>query len=143
MFQTILDGFKKVVPILVFVILLALVVGIVFTFQQLVKLGNSEVSANAFTLPLLAIGGVILLILVLTIVAAIFEFLDLANKNQAMGLPEGSIRAVIALSLIVLFAILAVYFTKAFLAAFLARRSTRLKIYRILSARSSCMIIPR
>ena len=59
---------------------------------SLVWVGTSDTSDNSFSLPLLAIGGVIVLILVLTIVAAIFGFLGLANKDQAMGLPEGSIR---------------------------------------------------
>jgi hypothetical protein len=52
---------------------------------------------------------VVVLLLMLTVVAIIFNFLGLTDKDQAMGLPEGSIRAVIALSLIVLFAILSVY----------------------------------
>jgi hypothetical protein len=61
------------------------------------------------SLALLAIGGVVVLILLLTAVAMIFSILQLTNNTQAMGLPEGSIRAVIALSLIVLFAILSVF----------------------------------
>jgi hypothetical protein len=61
------------------------------------------------SLALLAIGGVVVLILLLTAVAMIFSILQLTNGTQAMGLPEGSIRAVIALSLIVLFAILSVF----------------------------------
>jgi hypothetical protein len=60
-------------------------------------------------LPLVAIGGVVVLILLLTAVATMFSILNLTNANQAMGLPEGSIRAVIALSLIVLFAILSIF----------------------------------
>jgi hypothetical protein len=61
------------------------------------------------TLPILAIAGVVVLVLMLTIVTAVFWWLGLSNSTQALGLPEGSIRAVIALSLIVLFAILAIY----------------------------------
>jgi hypothetical protein len=72
-------------------------------------LGRMVPATEAGSLPLLAIGGVIVLLLMLTVVAIIFNFLGLTNKDQAMGLPEGSIRAVIALSLIVLFAILSVY----------------------------------
>ena len=60
-------------------------------------------------LPLVAIGGVVVLVLLLTAVAIMFSILSLTNKEQALGLPEGSIRAVIALSLIVLFAILSVF----------------------------------
>ena len=60
-------------------------------------------------LPLVAIGGVVVLILLLSAVAIMFSILNLTNRDQAMGLPEGSIRAVIALSLIVLFAILSIF----------------------------------
>jgi hypothetical protein len=60
-------------------------------------------------LPVLLIAGVILLILALTIVSMIFSLLGLTNKEQAMGLPDGSIRSVIAISLILLFAILSVF----------------------------------
>jgi hypothetical protein len=66
-------------------------------------------SSPPILLPLLAIGGVIVFILVLTSVAIMFSFIGLTHQDQAMGLPEGSIRAVIALSLIVLFTILAVF----------------------------------
>jgi hypothetical protein len=88
-------------------LLLALVVALYLGFNQLIGLGNSQ--TTVMSLPLLAIGGVILLILALTIVALIFSLLNINDKTQAMGLPDGSIRAVIALSLIVLFAILSVY----------------------------------
>lgn len=38
-----------------------------------------------------------------------FSLADLSDKSQALGLPEGLVRAVIALSLIVLFAITSVF----------------------------------
>jgi hypothetical protein len=84
---------------LVVVILLCIVF---WGLKGLVPLGDHA-------LPLVAIGGVVVLILLLTAVATMFSILGLTNKDQAMGLPEGSIRAVIALSLIVLFAILSVF----------------------------------
>jgi hypothetical protein len=83
-----------------------LLVGLGVVFALLAKLANNTAAGP---LPVLAIGGVIVLILMLTVVAMIFKILGLTNKEQAMGLPEGSIRAVIALSLIVQFAILAVF----------------------------------
>jgi hypothetical protein len=82
-------------------------VALFFVFGELISL--SKISPTSASLPLLAIGGVTVLILMLTLVALIFWFLGLTDKGQAMGLPEGSIRAVIALSLIVLFAILSVF----------------------------------
>jgi len=84
---------------------LGLVVALGFAFWLLTKL----VPPGSGSLPLIAIGGIVVLIFMLTAVAMIFSILDLTNKDQAMGLPEGSIRAVIALSLIVLFAILSVF----------------------------------
>jgi hypothetical protein len=77
-------------------------VGMFWLLTKLAKDGSGS-------LALLAIGGVVVLILLLTAVAMVFKILGLTNDTQAMGLPEGSIRAVIALSLIVLFAILSVF----------------------------------
>lgn len=49
------------------------------------------------------------LLVLLTITAAVFSRLNLANPRQALGLPEGSIRALIALFLIMIFIIMSVY----------------------------------
>lgn len=62
-----------------------------------------------FMLPLLIISGVMMLLVTLALTAFVFSGVDLADKTQALGLPEGSVRSVIALSLVLLFAILAVY----------------------------------
>jgi hypothetical protein len=66
-------------------------------------------ASNEVRLPVLAIAGVFLLLGALALVSVAFSLFELSDKTQALGLPEGSIRAVIALSLIVLFAILSVY----------------------------------
>jgi len=60
-------------------------------------------------LPILAISGVVFLLATLTVLAVSFSIFSMVDKTQAFALPEGSIRAVIALSLIVIFAILTVY----------------------------------
>ena len=90
-----LTGFGALAP-------LAVLVGMFWLLTRLSRDGSGS-------LALLAIGGVVVLILLLTAVAMVFSILQLTNNTQAMGLPEGSIRAVIALSLIVLFAILSVF----------------------------------
>lgn len=59
-------------------------------------------------LPLLAIFGIVILFGTLALVAMFFKNLDLEDRTQPLALPEGSIRAAIALSLIVLFAIIAI-----------------------------------
>ena len=58
--------------------------------------------------PLLVL-SVISLILALTFTTAVFQILGLTNKNQSLGLPEGSIRAVVALSLILIFMLSSVF----------------------------------
>jgi hypothetical protein len=59
-------------------------------------------------LPLLAIFGIMILFGSLALVAMLFESLGLTDPRQPLALPEGSIRAAIALSLIVLFAIISI-----------------------------------
>lgn len=59
-------------------------------------------------LPILAIFGIMILFGALSLIASLFAGLDLADRDQPLGLPDGSIRATIALSLIVLFAIISI-----------------------------------
>jgi hypothetical protein len=59
-------------------------------------------------LPVLAVFGVMILFGALALTASLFSKLNLSDRTQALALPEGSIRAAIALSLIVLFAIIAI-----------------------------------
>ncbi|HEY0584822.1 MAG TPA: hypothetical protein VGD52_01710 [Pseudoduganella sp.] len=59
-------------------------------------------------LPLLAIFGIMILFGALSLVSTLFARLKLEDRSQALALPEGSIRAAIALALIVLFAIIAI-----------------------------------
>ncbi len=60
-------------------------------------------------LPLIVIVGVVVLLVTLALVAVTFSILNLSDKGQALALPEGSVRAVIALMLLVVFAIVAIY----------------------------------
>jgi hypothetical protein len=126
-------------PILLGFGTLGLLLAIGYAFLTLVKLVTSTPAGGIGPLPLLAIGGVIVLILMLTVVAMVFSVLGLTNKAQAMGLPEGSIRAVIALSLIVLFAILSVFLYRAFRPT---GRSTPFRTSRIRSGPSSSATTP-
>jgi ABC-type multidrug transport system fused ATPase/permease subunit len=58
---------------------------------------------------LVVIAGVIGLLAVLMMTALAFSAVRLSDRSQALGLPEGSVRAVIALSLIVIFVITVVF----------------------------------
>jgi len=64
---------------------------------------------DAVKLPLLVISGLVSLIALLAVMAIAFRTVHLANATQALGLPEGTVRAVIALSLILIFAVVTVY----------------------------------
>lgn len=59
-------------------------------------------------LPILAIFGIMILFGSIALVSTLFARLKLSDPSQALALPEGSIRAAIALALIVLFAIISV-----------------------------------
>jgi hypothetical protein len=61
-----------------------------------------------FGYPILAIFGIMMLLGALALVSTLFARLQLSARHEALALPPGSIRATIALSLIVLFALLAV-----------------------------------
>lgn len=59
-------------------------------------------------LPLMAIFGIMILFGSLSLVAMLFRRLGLTDTRQPLALPEGSIRAAIALALVVLFAVIAI-----------------------------------
>lgn len=60
-------------------------------------------------LPVLLIAGVIALVAVITILVLLLSQLGLSNGSEALGLPSGSISAVLALLLLLLFAVIAIY----------------------------------
>ncbi len=60
-------------------------------------------------LPVLAIAGVVVLLIALALISMAFALVKLSDPTQALGLPEGSVRAVVALSLVVLFAIITIF----------------------------------
>jgi len=81
-----------------FIILVILIMslGALYVFPQVGK--SSEVA-----LSILLVFGVISFVVALSLVAFIFNLLKLTDKTQALGLPDGSIRSMIALSLILIF----------------------------------------
>lgn len=90
-----------------------LIVGFLVVVLLIVVVPTSLFSQTTFgpevKLPLLAIIGVISLLASLTFVSVAFSMLNLSDKAHALALPEGSVRAVIALSLIVIFSITSVF----------------------------------
>lgn len=60
-------------------------------------------------LPMMLLAGIVTLIAILGIAVSLFAALGLATPTEAFGLPEGSVRAVIALGLILIFALTSVF----------------------------------
>jgi hypothetical protein len=89
-------------------IALAMLLSVALAFTLLGVVTHEKVP-NELSLPVLAIAGVVALLASLAVVAVSFSLVNMADKTQPLGLPKGSVRAVIALSLVVLFAILTVY----------------------------------
>ncbi len=95
--------FRRIVTLL-----LVFVIGAAILGGMLIITRDSTLGAE-IRLPLLAIIGVIALLVALTLMAVIFGILGLSDRNEALGLPAGTVRAVMALSLIVIFVIAAIF----------------------------------
>lgn len=92
------------------VIVMTIVVIFAMVGYGVVKLNEVKQLDDAVKLPLLVIAGLVSLIALLAVMAIAFKTVHLANQTQALGLPDGTVRAVIALSLILIFAVVTVYF---------------------------------
>ena len=94
------DKFSIAVGVLCFLAFILLF----FMLKQMLARGDDVIK-----LPVLVVIGVMALFATLALVAVTFSVAGLTNPHQALGLPEGSVRAAIALSLIVIFAITSIY----------------------------------
>ncbi len=94
-------GLGLAVLLVVSVAIGLVLVGLTFSWQGVV--------GPVYILPMLLIVGVVVLLAALACDAVILNLLGLSNRKQALGLPAGSVRAVIALSLILVFSIIAVF----------------------------------
>lgn len=90
-------------------IIVGLLCVVAFVLLFLMLRSMMQVDEMAVRLPVLVITGVMALFATLALVAVAFSVAGLADPTQALGLPEGSVRAAIALSLIVIFAITSIY----------------------------------
>lgn len=90
------------------VILLGTVIAVAFVglaaLYLIVSSRQDQLASGLGTIVLL-LAGLAVVTLLLYLGSLILRALDLANPNEAMGMPPGSIRAMIAVSLILLFAI--------------------------------------
>jgi len=71
--------------------------------------GTTDQFRPEVVLPLLVVAGVIAFLLALLACVAFLAVFRLTDYKQALGLPDGSIRAVLALGLVLIFAIVSIY----------------------------------
>jgi hypothetical protein len=98
---------QGIVLLLTLVVLTALPAGVVVGTVALLQ--EVDTFRPEIILPIIVVIGVIGLVAVLGSLVAVFVRLGLGDPRQALGLPEGSIQAVIALGLILIFAIVGIY----------------------------------
>lgn len=100
-------------------VVLSCLVGGVFVWRAVIQYRSSKeyregadynLPQPQFLLPLLLIGGIVVLLVTLALTALVYRVLGGSSlANSPLGLPEGSIGAVIALMLVVIFAIMAAF----------------------------------
>ena len=86
------------------VILLGAIIAIILYVYRIWQYIPPEIA-----LPLFTIAGVAGLLAFLTLASVVLAALNLADRNQAFALPRGSVRALIALSLIIIYVTTATY----------------------------------
>jgi hypothetical protein len=73
------------------------------------RLKQNGVLQPEVALPLLLVAGLIALVAALAILVGTFSIFGLSNRNAAFGVPEGTLQAVIAMMIIMIFAITSLY----------------------------------
>ncbi|WP_413989793.1 hypothetical protein ACMDCR_28215 [Labrys okinawensis] len=89
------------------IVLMAL--GVIIVIFLLIAAAVFYFSSGELGTSILIIAATLSVVIVLCLVSILFAASQLDDKEEAFALPKGSIRAVIAISLIAIFAILAVY----------------------------------
>jgi hypothetical protein len=96
-----LNQYRGVFLLITGIIIVSLIFGgMVYFFRDL---------PTSTSLPVICVLGIVSLLLCLAGISYVFVQVKLEDKTQPLGLPPGSIQSVIALSLVVLFAILSVF----------------------------------
>lgn len=88
------------------VIILGAIVGSGYGFA---RIPEEHMKNPTVVLPILLLVGTLALLTSLAFIATAFAALDLSDANRALSLPEGSVRSLIALLLLVLFAITSIF----------------------------------
>src|ERR1700682_2042077 len=79
---------------------------VIFVLVWVVVTFSGANTNSAVGLSLFVLVGVIVLLIVISLVTFTYSVLGLANPGEALGLPDGSVRSIIALMLLVSFSII-------------------------------------
>ena len=87
----------------------AAVISLVLALVFLGNMAGLSPSNNATKLTILVIAGPAALVALIALITVFYSFLGLTDAKQALGLPDGSIRAIVTLFILVLFSMLSVF----------------------------------
>ena len=104
-----MDRITKLLPSVGNIVVMLLLIGLVVALIVGVPKLFGPVPPGEIQMGLVVVLTVVVLLTLLTVMAAVFSRLGLSDSRQPLGLPEGSIRALIALFLIMIFIIMSVY----------------------------------
>jgi hypothetical protein len=97
------EWFKEnIIPMAAVIIFLVVLVGVALLLRGIIGF----YSGSPYSLSALALSGVIVLLGALLVFTTLVKAIGLSAPDQPLGLPEGSVRALLALALLGLFAIL-------------------------------------
>ena len=94
-----------IIPVAVLVVGFGGVVGLMLLFIS----GLDDNNSPENTLPVALIAGIVVLACTITVLLLVVARLGLASRDHELGLPAGSVRALLALTFVLLFFILAVF----------------------------------
>lgn len=101
----------KVFQVIAILLTIVLVIGAFSGMYFLMMMLNSEKATNniQIALPVLLVGSLVILLIALAAMVSAFSSLALTNRSLALGLPQGTVRALIAISLILIFMMTSTY----------------------------------
>lgn len=95
--------------IVVVIIVLLVGVGLYYFAHPWFSSAGFGKTGEALQLSVVVLAGLALVVVLMAALAVVFSLLGLANQTQALALPEGSVRALIAFSLVLMFVCLAAF----------------------------------
>ena len=75
----------------------------------ILKVGFPSLENDATRLSAIVLVGLALTVVLMAILAIVYSVLGIENESQALGLPEGSVRALLAFSLVLIFVCLGAF----------------------------------